>query len=178
MFEKFSSWPIIVVTGPQRSGTTICARMIEADTGHEYLDEELWQVWNGSKAVEIAKGRQPCVLQAPGILKDVLLFPRHLTCVIMMMRDVYDIIQSQARVGWDVWAEQEFKHYDLGGLLIGSHEYKDWVANVKYNFWEFSTRDFLTYWKEVQYESLEEHPLWVPKADRKDFNARQYRIDQ
>ncbi|MCW2309731.1 hypothetical protein [Rhodobium gokarnense] len=39
MFEHLARFPRIIVTGPHRSGTTICARMIAADTGKVFVME-------------------------------------------------------------------------------------------------------------------------------------------
>ena len=165
---------IILVTGPQRSGTTICARMIQHDTGFEYLDEELWQVWDGQKARDLAESRQPCVLQAPGLLKDATLFNDPNCLVVMMFRDIPEIVMSQKRVGWNVWAEKELSYYDT--------EHKEfhrspalWVAGVKYAYWKLYVRPQLRQWEEVHYDQLVAHPMWIPKEKRKDFNARQYR---
>jgi len=40
LFDWLASFDKILVTGPQRSGSRICAQMIAYDTGHEYVDEE------------------------------------------------------------------------------------------------------------------------------------------
>jgi len=177
VFEYLSSWPIILVTGPQRSGTVICSRMIEHDLdGYTHLDEGLWQVWDGEKARDLADERQPCILQGPGILKDALRFSDPNCCVVLMKRDVEDIIASQSRIGWNIWAEREIQYYV--NLLPDSHiltEAAVWVATAKYDYWETYVRDYLSYWKEVEYESLSEHPLWVPKDKRRHFGAKQYK---
>ena len=39
MFEWLSEFERIFVTGPQRSGTRICAKMIAHDIGYEFIDE-------------------------------------------------------------------------------------------------------------------------------------------
>jgi hypothetical protein len=145
--------------------------MIEKDTGWEYLDEELWQVWDGDKALNIALKRRPCILQAPGLLKDVLKFNPWKAMIVVMKRDVQDIILSQERVGWNIWAKKELSNYadpaDFPDAAL-------WVAGAKYAYWETYLRDNLTYWEEVEYESLKSHSMWLDKKDREGFNARQY----
>ncbi len=178
MFEDLAKWKIILVTGPQRSGTTLCARAIEYDTGHTYLDEELWQVWDGEFAREVAHRRQPCVLQGPGILKDALRFYGPLCCVVLMRRNIKDIVASQERVGWNVWAKKEISFYEETTTILTQEEAELYVARTKYMYWKYHVRPNLSYWKEVEYESLSEHKLWLPKEDRKNFNARQYYADQ
>jgi hypothetical protein len=44
---------------------------------------------------------------------------------------------------------------------------------VKYAHWENTQRDTVTHPFEVEYESLSEHPLWVPKAQRAGWGPRQ-----
>lgn len=176
MFEGLKDWPIILVTGPQRSGTVICSRMIANDTGHQYLDEGLWQVWDGVKARDLADQRKPCVLQGPGILKDALRFSDPECAIILMRRDIEDIIASQARIGWNIWAQKEISHYV--NLRPDSMWYINaslFVASAKYDYWETYIVDHISYWKEVQYESLKDHPMWVPKEERANFGAKQYR---
>ena len=111
MFDFLSKYQIILVTGPQRSGTTICARMIASDLKITYLDESLWGVWDGMKARQHAEENWPCVLQGPGILKDVGLFNQPKTAVVVMIRDSASIIESQERINWNVWAEKELSYY-------------------------------------------------------------------
>lgn len=176
MFKELSAWPVILVTGPQRSGTTICARMIQHDTGYTYIDEGTWDVWAGSLARTIAEEKKPCVLQGPGILKDALRFSDPECCVVLMRRDVQDIIASQERIGWNIWARKEIGYY--ANLTPEMEEYIDaplYVATAKYDYWETYVRDYLSYWKEVEYESLKNHPLWVDKEHRSNFRARQYK---
>ena len=172
MFRILSEYSIILVTGPQRSGTTICARMISHDLGHTYIDESRWGVWDGEKARQIAATESPCVLQAPGLLKDALLFDGLECAVVMMRRRVTDIIASQERVSWNNWAEKEISHYVEPGTFDIPHL---WVAGVKYAYWDNVIRDKLPHWTEIEYEALKSHPMWVPKEKRKEFTSRQYK---
>ncbi len=177
MFEKLAQWPIILVTGPQRSGTTIAARMIEHDIGHKYLDEVSWQVWDGERAREMADAFKPCVLQGPGILKDARRFYGPNCCVVLMRRNIDNIIASQKRVGWNRWAKKEILFY-ADDLHWTQEEAELYVARTKYMYWRYDVRPSLSYWHEVEYESLSKHELWLPAEERKDFNARQYYSDQ
>lgn len=182
MFDIFKGYQIILVTGPQRSGTTICARMIEHDLGYTYLDEHRWRVWDGQEARRLAEETWPCVLQGPGILKDVALFNQPKCAVILMNRDLDEIRQSQERIGWNIWAEKELSHYTedkkwYDGVTTGESP-ADEVAWIKYMFWHYKGRESLTYknWYIVEYELLKEHPLWVSKEQRQNFSTRQWKV--
>jgi hypothetical protein len=166
MFEDLKRWPRILVTGPQRAGTQITARMIAHDTGHKFRGENafftdslnaLWELLRTSRNVSVqcpALCRYVHILAAndPGIL------------VVMCIRDRKEIAQSQARIRW-AWGQPELIRY---GRLEGSQ------FDAKYSFWNNFQKDALKgQGMEVRYDSLSNHPLWIPAEDRKDFEPRQ-----
>lgn len=176
MFEPLRRFPIILVTGPQRSGTTICSRMIECDLQRRYIDEERWGVWHGEKALTIARASRPCVLQAPGLLKDVGLFGQRAdTAVVVMRRALREIRASQERVQWNVWAAKEMAYYPVDPDSPAHLDPAKWVAWVKYDWWERVGRGLVKNAYEIDYAHLRLHPMWVAKEQRRDFNARQYK---
>ncbi len=195
MFDFLNKYQIILVTGPQRSGTTICARMIAADLNIRYLDEGLWDVWNGQQAREIAESQWPCVLQGPGLLKDIGLFNQPKCAVVYMIRDLDEIRASQERINWNMWAEKELSYYITGSNKEWYERYvqpmsywaphdplplgpaKDEVAYIKGEFWIHHSDKLLTYknWYDVAYKLLHTHPMWLPKEKRTDFSSRQFR---
>ena len=180
MFDYLSQYDVILVTGPQRSGTTICARMISHDLGHKYVDEAAWGVWDGMKAVQLAKKYKPCVLQAPGLLKDVERFGNAPNvAVVLMRRSIRDIQASQERIGWNVWAEREMSNYldavsktERATYLKRAAYY---VSHMKYAWFERYGRSKVKHLYEVEYADLQLHSMWIDKARRENFNARQYK---
>src|SRR5579875_68345 len=74
MFEHLAVHPMIVVTGPQRSGTRIAARMIAADTGHRFVDETEFLIKDEARfrALFRSPGGEAFVVQAPHMLKDLV----------------------------------------------------------------------------------------------------------
>ena len=78
MFNNLWHYWIIFVTGPNRSGTTICARMIAKDTGHDRVIED---EFNGANLKQLASFTQsnygPLVIQAP-FLSNVIHDLNHL----------------------------------------------------------------------------------------------------
>jgi hypothetical protein len=150
--------------------------MIERDLGHTYLDEERWQVWDGPKAFTIAMANMPCVLQAPGLLKDVGRFGQlDQAAVVVMQRSLRDIILSQDRIGWNIHAATEMSHYPVDPNSPAALEPARWVAWIKYDWWDRIGKAQVKHFYEVRYEDLKSHPMWVKKEQRRDFNARQYR---
>ena len=162
MFGFLSQYRSILVTGPQRSGTRICAKMISQGTGYEYLDERLAGPLGGSLIYATRQlERDNVVLQAPGVSHVCHEMPKDVL-VVMMMRNIDDIIRSQERLGW------ECEHIELSKYLL-----KPWegpIAAIKYIVWEEQKKSIKS-WLEIEYEDLCCHPLWV--SDRKGWEWNQ-----
>lgn len=172
MFEEMGQFRVVVVTGPQRSGTTVCARAIAMDTGLGYVDEEdvgfvrpcffdmaaFWQV------VELSAG---VVIQAPGACHLAHLLGRDgSVAVVLMRRPVDEIVASQERIGWGC----ELSELAMYGCCAGR------IAEVKYYWWERYQKARVANGFEVKYGSLREHPLWVPTEERAGFGPRQWTL--
>lgn len=163
MFENLKNFSKIIVTGPQRSGTRICAKMIAADTGYEYFDESVISVKDVAKLQDLLKYEKNFVIQAPGISFCVEDFAADDTLIVFMMRDIPSILASQKTCGWGC-NDRELKKY---GLAPGRN-----ACEVKYDFWN-DQKELILWWREVQYDSLKDHPLYLAEEKRKGFTAYQ-----
>lgn len=167
---KQSEYTKILVTGPQRSGTRVCAHMIAHDTGYRYVDEDEFQVSQWWVLQEMLVMPGPMVAQCPGLCYCVHALARHggadRTLVVMMYRSIEDILASQRRVGWISNQIELAKYGGLTGI----------AAEIKYAVWE-RQREEIQYWMEIEYEHLRGHPLWVPKKNRGGFDPKQWRIE-
>ena len=153
----------IAVTGPQRSGTTIAAKIIASETGHKYIDENDFSINSFDRFKEIFK-QSNIVVQCPGVCRWAHeIGAIEGAAVVMMTRSVEDIIASQNRIRWE-GEGIELKKY---GTQSGP------VAQVKYDFWKEYQRGRIRQPIELEYESLSYHPLWVPKDKRRNFKTRQ-----
>lgn len=147
----------IFVTGPQRSGTTIAARILATDLNRTYVDE-----------AEYTPNNLPrnAVIQAPFILKFVLelsfMFPK--AHFVFMERNKADIVKSMERIEWykDYFTDSTF--YDT----YVDHTYK--YINL---LCDTLPKDR---WSVLQYDSLINHPLFI--NDRYDFTVRQWQKDK
>jgi hypothetical protein len=98
---------------------------------------------------------------------------RFLDAVIFMMRNDEDIRKSAEKINWTT----EFDYTE--GLKYGIFGTHSWL--VKKDFWPWQKEqlqnsilkdcDILA--TELQYESMSDHPMWVPKEERENFNSRQ-----
>lgn len=164
IFQHMKRHSKIMVTGPQRSGTTICARMIAHDTGHTYFDENQIGIDNQGLWQNLFLTQSNFVVQAPGLAHVAHEFPGF---VVWMQRAVVDIIASQKRIGWG-FEDHELRKYraDHGP-----------IAQVKYDFWREMQRSMTAKYQEVRFSDLVHHPFFVHRDKRAGFGPRQWSAD-
>jgi hypothetical protein len=166
LFEDLAVHSRIVVTGPQRSGTRIAARMIAKDTEHRFVDELEFDARNEHRWREILQAEQ-IVVQAPCMLKDVVDNPPPGVFIVLMRRDLAKIRASERRIGWDQWPDGSVLELRKFGLTKGNS------ARTKYDYWDSHEKKapFL----ELEYEALRQHPLFIPDNQRRNFAPLQTR---
>jgi hypothetical protein len=165
MFEYMAIHSRIVVTGPQRSGTTIAAKMIAHDTGHRYVDEAEFAVYDVEKWEAIAREEDRVVVQCPHMLKVIVDSLPPDIFVVLMRRNLEDIHNSQRRIDWECRFKGNTRELAMFGLVEGDS------AQLKYDHWDSSQKP--ANFVEIDYESLRNHPLYVAKEHRVNFHFRQ-----
>lgn len=163
MFEWLTRFSRIIVTGPQRSGTRICARMIAYDTGYDYIDETDFQSDSLYVLFSLMEKKERVVVQCPVLCRHAHLFSDDRTAVILMRRKIQEIIRSQKRIRW-AW---EWLERDRYGRTEGD------IAEIKYEYWEKHQKKIIKHPFEIEYASLAEHPLWLPEETRASFSPTQ-----
>lgn len=162
MFKDLDQYRVIVVSGPQRSGTTLCAAAIAHDTGYRLMREDhfrnVYRFWR-----QLVDEQQGVVVQCPvmslhlhdiGEQDDVL--------VVWMLRETLDIIASQNRIGWtEQWEPTELARYNKAPD-------EGPICEVKLRYWRDEQRDQIKHWREVAYPTLVRHPLWIDEETRRD----------
>lgn len=162
-FTPLARFKNIFVTGPQRSGTTIAAKMIAVDTGFRYVDEDEFLRDRVDLLAPLLAEESPAVIQCPALCRFVHELADDKSAVVLMRRDLAAIAASQRRINWR--AEPiELRRY---GLRRGV------IAEVKYRFWDSYQRSRISNAFELDYESLSGHPLWVERSRRRAFGPRQ-----
>jgi hypothetical protein len=170
MFEHLAHFDVVLITGPQRSGTTICTRMVAQDTGSRYVDEAEYGFHDEDVWRALITAGSGIAVHCPAMCHVIHEFAAdERVAVIMMRRDLRDIIASQERIGWTEREEpRELAKY---GTAYGP------IALVKWDHWERGQRDLFPMGRrfEIEYESLAGHPLWIPRPQRTHFGHRQTR---
>jgi len=164
VFAHLKKFKSIIVSGPQRSGTRICAKMIAYDTGYQYIDEVYIKIDSEDLLNKyLVKGE--VVVQCPALAHIVHKYNNDIA-IIFMRRDIKDILASQKRVGWSTRPEErELKKYNKKGI----------ISKIKYDYWEDYQKSKIKNFFEVDYKSLSTHPLWKTKKERKDYHSDQTR---
>jgi hypothetical protein len=164
--EFLNKFKYILVTGPQRSGTRIAAKIIAHDVGHRYVDETEIHTDSLYTLVWLLSGDERVVVQCPALSRYVHFFgDRDDVLIVWMVRARWDIKASQERIGWE-WELLEQFRYDTTRP----------IAQAKHRYWAFTQRPVIKHWYEVHYEKLSDHPLWVPKERRADFTFNQTEV--
>lgn len=174
MFKKFAKYNHILVTGPQRSGTAIAAKMIAKDTGHKYVDEYDYQTIHEDKFLAILANNNNIVVQCPAMSHFVHKIADDSTLVVMMMRNCDDIVASEKRVRWFVGPYTELARFGVSRKEAKRFRMRGGrVSELKYKRWREEQRGKIPHYIELEYESLSAHPMWIPKEKRVNFGGKQ-----
>lgn len=173
--------PAVLVTGPQRSGTRIAAKMAAADLGFRFVDERAIKVGDVRVAIDVlGVGGETggVVLHAPALCAEShLLWDRQLLpvslAVIMVERDVEAIAASCKRIKWRPDGEirkyrsrPEFWPYLQEGVHVAQWKYDVWR---QYQWPLIQTIVGDGYYIPIRYDDLSAHDLWIPPAEREGW---------
>lgn len=165
MFENFCKFKRIYVTGPQRSGTTICSTMIAYDLNYRLIDESHYKGEN--HILKKMSKLNNVVFQCPRQSYCIDEYSNNDSLICFMIRPIEDIIASQNRVNWRS-DHVELKKYNT---LKGP------ISQVKYEHWN-SIKFKIINFQEINYECLKEHHLWIDKKRRKNFTIKQTKLEK
>lgn len=173
MFERLARYRSILVSGPQRSGTRIAAKMIAADTGHRYIDEDAYDTYDRQKFRKMVSCNQ-VVIHCPAMSHELHLHGDGIRLIVWMVRDPDEIVASERRVGWTVGPYKELARFGLNDrAAIGFRKWGGQVAHLKMARWWLLQRPMIKNFLELKFDSLAEHRLWVPKEKRGAFDGKQ-----
>jgi hypothetical protein len=173
LVEKCKDYPIIYVTGPQRSGTTFCSNMLAKDLQYKWVDESRFGTHSFRRFKSFLK--EGHVVQCPALSYNVAKFDSK-GLIVWMRRSLQDVIKSEDRINWHPKEfEVEKKKY-----LDTFPNYKDKIENfnrskpMKDFFWENVQKDYLNIeYVEFNYKALKESTGWVNKEKRVKFRSKQ-----
>lgn len=173
LFDYLQSYRFILVSGPQRAGTTITAAMIANDLEYEFQEDVQAQL---ERFALDYQDHEPTVFHCPSYCHYIhqLAHIPHLA-VVMVMRDIEAIIASEQRIPW-AYEPQQLGLYRKA-IPKPTFAVQSPVSVVKYRYWqEVQKPVFGEHGYEVRYEDLASHPMWVPPEHRKGFTSNQLEV--
>lgn len=162
-FDQYRKYDTIIITGAQRSGTQITAKIFAHELGKRFVAEsrfnvhnfEMMTVWFGDS-----------VIHAPALCHMVGFIPQDI-CVVFVVRDYDEIIASQQRIGWNDDELEKNKYSDQFEIDRDKP-----ICQIKHEiFLEHHLQ--LPNTTMFSYDDLQDHPMFIKKELRKDFTAWQ-----
>ena len=172
--QELAEYNVILVTGPQRSGTQIASRIIAHELEYTYLDEGRFNVWDISLASNMAVKFEPCVLQGPGLLRKVprfmMSFQGRKAAAVLIRRDSNSIVASLERLP----AVQERVLVEWPEALRSPNPY-NCLPTLMYFFWDLRVVGPYQDVYEIDYYLFREHEFWVPDEEREGWKSKQWK---
>jgi|TARA_R110001592_G_scaffold88735_2_gene261229 hypothetical protein len=200
----FKGYPKVIIVGSQRSGTTFVSNALSKTLGFHHWDETDFNVKNVVQFQELLNRNYPqggVVMQAPGLTHIIHALVDEDCLVVFMDRKWSDILKSVIRkngkvsswIKMNVLYESNKFHYTHGYSKLENWSYNDvdldaekvyeekvdknsYYLDVTYKMWKYYQRDRIQNYVELDYESMSNHGLWIPKKNRKDFNPKQFEL--
>lgn len=149
-----ANMPPLIVTGSQRSGTTIASVILSRDFNLTYIDE-----------TEYIPGQSydNCVIHAPTFL-DTFVAVHHMlpeATFVIVKRDRQEILASMKRIQW------------LKGVMVNWEQFLDDFIDERLQRIEALKAYLPDQTSEIHYNDLSQHPLFV--NDRTGFTSRQWK---
>lgn len=163
-FNELKKYRVILVSGPQRSGTTFTAKAIAKALDYWFIDETEFNV-DDVKVFDKLCSMNKIVIQCPGMVHRLTDYS-NFAALVFMIRPEADIIASQQRIKWE-WEQyelQKLEGFDLKAETISAAKYELFYSLIKERF------DLAI---ELDYNSMHEAEGFVPKEQRFNFLAKQ-----
>tara|TARA_R100001082_G_scaffold27498_1_gene13736 strand:- start:475 stop:1041 length:567 start_codon:yes stop_codon:yes gene_type:complete len=173
VIPALSEYTTIIVTGPQRSGTTVASVMFAKDLGYKVWDEH--SHWNNFSHI-IRYGANPpppgVVIQAPALSWCIEKLPRMPNVIVVwMLRDGKDIDLSQKRIGWKQEREELSRYITKYGCSEDER-----IFEAKLRIWrEVQSKKMRVAFRELEYSSdyITSNEIFIEKDKRSNFGSKQ-----
>lgn len=156
----------IIITGPQRSGTRITAKIIADIFQIPHIDEEIYKFNWTFLRLKTANDKTYAV-HSPAIMHRAWDAPKDVA-IVVSVRNIDDIIASQKRIMWGGEYYEKKKFKKIAGIDINQP-----ISKIKYDYAELMKDERTMF---IKRGFFSEHPFWLPKKNRKDFMANQTKI--
>lgn len=156
--KELAGYKRIVVTGCQRSGTTIAGKIIANDLGYKYVDEFEIGI---NDVVSFCKTliEERVVIQCPALTHIMPKLDWEETAIVVIDRPIEEIIISEERVDLKTGRECEIYGYNDPKFLCVYKKLFLKKSEIKLPFFS------------IDYYSFKDHEMW--RENRKDYTLKQ-----
>ena len=181
----FKGYKIIIIVGPQRSGTTFTSQALSNTLKFRNVDEGEFSVRDVNMFRNIMK-QENIVIQAPAMTCRIQALIGKDDLVVFMSRKWSDIVKGVHRKNRSLsnWILMEtmfdaeryyFNEYDnTAGKFFDKHVNKNsYYLDAYYNMWKHYQSKIIPNCITLKYESMKNHPMWLDKSQRKNFGDKQ-----
>lgn len=173
LIAKLKKYKKIIVTGPQRSGTTFFSNALSKELGFENIDEGKYKVHREDLFLKELK-RKNIVVQAPAMSYMVhLLEEDNDICIIFIFRDDAEIIKSEKRIKWHLNHFQTEKSKYVKMFGIDMIKYKKNCKMKKYAWNFIQKKQLKNDHLEICHSVLKEFDGFLKKTERANFKPKQ-----
>ncbi|MAG52959.1 MAG: hypothetical protein CMH62_03285 [Nanoarchaeota archaeon] len=172
VIKKLKGYEQIIVSGPQRTGTTYFSQVLAKELFHKSrIDEGRFRIRNENEFMALLESKN-VVIQAPAMTHLLHRIPKIKSLMIIFMhRSQEDLNESEDRIGWHPHEfEIEKSQYLAEGFNVEKFSRN---SAMKYSIWENQKNSIKNDFIEVEYNVLKDTPGFVPKASRKNFGKKQ-----
>jgi len=165
----------IVVSGSQRSGTTIVSQMIANDLGYRNIDESEFGIHDYKRFIDMLALKN-VVIQCPALTHRLQDIAQPSTLIIWMDRPYHEIRKSMERINWDK-TEETFEKQKYFGLETVNYELP--IERIKHNYWKTNQKNHLKCdVMELNYHGsyIKLHPSFLSKKNRVNLSSKQTRL--
>ena len=153
------NYPPIIVTGCQRSGTTIATHILADDLDRTPIDE-----FNFVMGQDYSN----CVIQLPQAMDNYVLLQHVYPGVqfLFVNRDKKAIIASMKRIKW---------------LKDDVHDWEQFLeryVNSRFDAWSLMASQIPDCTGFINYDELSKHPFFVARKRRAGFTSKQWQVGQ
>jgi len=165
MFTVLKDHNKILVTGCQRSGTTIAAKMIASSFNLNHIDEIIYGAHDHNKVIAIFNESENVVVQGPAISHMCHCMPDDVY-VVWMNRDIEDIRRSMKRINW-------LGEYEQLELDKYNGQATDRIEILKQEYYHLVQKNRIANTSVIEYVDLRTHQLWIDDEHRTTFGEKQ-----
>ena len=152
MYESLKEFSSIVVSGPQRAGTRITAKIIAADTNKLYIDEKDIN-FHDIRLLQYYLNQGNVVIQCPALCHLLHYIIDSSTLIVVVRRPLNEILASEHRSWYEPARKIELHKYGYSEGII---------SRVKYDFWDKVQKPSLgNRGRDINFHSLEKHELFI-----------------